>query len=239
MTTNDVQLSPRGGFDAVLFDLYGTLVAPFRRREHTVALRACADILGVDVDVCHTAWVASFPRRISGEFSSVADNFRWICREAGREASPESAAAAQERYLEFTREGLRPVPGALELLDWLRTRGTPVGLVSNCAPDVPLVWPESALAPYFKYCAFSCQVGAVKPAREIYEDALRALAVEPERVLYIGDGSDQELPGAAACGMRPVLVRIDLSNTYDSVRPGLETWAGDTVTDLTDAVALF
>ena len=40
-------------YSEVLFDLYGTLVPPFRMREHKAVVRECADILGVDFEECH------------------------------------------------------------------------------------------------------------------------------------------------------------------------------------------
>src|SRR4051812_21191843 len=37
----------------ILFDLFGTLVAPFRMREHTEAIRECAELLGIGFEECH------------------------------------------------------------------------------------------------------------------------------------------------------------------------------------------
>jgi len=110
--------------------------------------------------------------------------------------------------------------------------------VSNCAPDIPRMWSESVLAKYFDYCAFSCQVGAVKPAPEIYRAALDALGLLPDQALYVGDGSDEELSGAARCGMQPVLIAIDLSNTYDAQRKDVDAWSGPVIRALSELPVL-
>jgi putative hydrolase of the HAD superfamily len=110
--------------------------------------------------------------------------------------------------------------------------------VSNCAADMPRAWGTSAFAQYFDYCAFSCQVGAVKPDPAIYRAALDALSLPPEQTLYIGDGSDEELSGAARCGMQPVLITIDLSNTYDAQRQDVATWGGPVIQTLPELLAL-
>jgi putative hydrolase of the HAD superfamily len=215
----------------VLFDLFGTLIPAFRRREHMVALRACAEVLGIDAEACQSGWVTSFPDRVRGTFATVADNFGWIVQRAGGTADAGPLARAEQRYLQFTVESLGQVdPDTVAALHGLTNRGLFLGLVTNCAPDVPQAWAGSPLAPYFSYCAFSCTVGAVKPQPEIYRAALDGLGLDPASAVFVGDGSDEELSGATACGMRAVLVRRDLSNTYDAARGDVAGWTGPSVT---------
>ena len=130
------------------------------------------------------------------------------------------------------------MPERSETLGALRVHIVAIGLVSNCAPDIPRVWSTSVLAPYFGYCAFSCQVGAVKPEPEIYRVALDALRLLPDQTLYIGDGSGEELSGAARCGMQPVLISMDLSNTYDAQRTDVDAWTGPVIRALSELPAL-
>lgn len=224
---------------AVLFDLFGTLVAPFRRAEHQVAIADCAAQLGIATADCQRFWVESFAQRIRGGFGRVADNFAWIACQTGQHPlAPERLGAAEARYMRFTSESLTPVAGAVELLLRLRSRGLQIGLVTNCAPDVPQSWAGSAFADLVDVCAFSCQLGSVKPEPEIFHHALKRLGVPAERAWFVGDGSDRELTGAAACGMRPVLVANDLSNTYDAQRPEVTGWQGPVVGRLAEFEAL-
>jgi putative hydrolase of the HAD superfamily len=225
-------------YSGVLFDLFGTLIAPFRMREHMDALRECAHQLGISFDDCHRYWGETFPRRARGEFASVTDNFNWIARQLGQRLAPQALTKAEAVYERFTTAGLVPVAGALETLAWLRARGLRLGLVSNCAPDIPRLWSTSVFAPYFDHCAFSCQVGAVKPEPAIYRAALDALGLCPEQTLYIGDGSDEELSGAARCGMQPVLIAIDLLNTYDAQRQDVNAWTGPVIRALSEVPGL-
>src|SRR3954471_1045206 len=103
-------------WDAVVFDLFGTLVPPFRKSEHAVAIRQCAEPLDIDPESCHRAWVDTFPRRVAGEFASVTDNFRWIVESVGGTARPEACADAARLYAEFTRESIVPLPGVTDTL---------------------------------------------------------------------------------------------------------------------------
>src|SRR5262245_29166305 len=63
-------------YAGVLFDLFGTLIPPFRRREHMEVLRACAQVLGLSFDACYRCWGETYLQRTRGEFVSIADNFR-------------------------------------------------------------------------------------------------------------------------------------------------------------------
>lgn len=225
-------------YSGVLFDLFGTLVAPFRMREHRKVIQECANLLDIHFDKCHQYWVETFPQRIRGDFTSIADNFDWIVRKIGQRATPIALMQAEETYEQFTIEGLKPVADALEILEWLKAREVRVGLVSNCSPDIVHVWGKSAFAKYFGYCAFSCRVGVIKPEPEIYCSALDALSLLPNETLYIGDGSDEELSGAARCGMQPVLISVDLSNTYDAQRKDVVTWKGPIIHSLKEIQSL-
>jgi putative hydrolase of the HAD superfamily len=105
---------------------------------------------------------------------------------------------------------------------------------------VPAVWPSPDLASRFDACAFSCEAGVMKPDAEVHLHALRALGLRPGDTLSVGDGSDQELTGARGCGLRPVLVRADLSDTHDAHRSDVEAWDGpavDTLAELAGVIA--
>lgn len=124
-------------YQAVLFDLWGTLVPPFRKEEHTKTISACAERLGIGFPELHQQWVETGPRRFRGEFAMVADIFEGILRQGGGHATRSELDDAQDVYLQFTRDSLQPVAGALAALDRLRRHGVRLGVVSNCAPDVP------------------------------------------------------------------------------------------------------
>lgn len=193
------------------------------------ALEDVARVLHVDFDALHDGWIRDFPRRMRGEFATVSDNLASILTRMGADPDGVSLDAAEQMYVEFAMDGLIPKEGAIEFLQWLRMRGIPTGLVSNCAPEVVKVWEHTSMASYFTYCAFSCRERVVKPDREIYQRTLQAIGSAPSRTLYIGDGSDEELTGALRCGMHAVLYLEDLSNTYDRQRADVDTWHGPTV----------
>ena len=94
------------------------------------------------------------------------------------------------------------------------------------------------MAPYFKHCVFSCDLGVVKPDARTYRAALEALDLQPGEALFVGDGSDEELSGAKLVGIQSVLVSVALSNTYDPKRSDLETWIGPSISRLSEVSKL-
>jgi putative hydrolase of the HAD superfamily len=181
---------------AVVFDLFGTLVPPFRKAEHIAAMRACSQILGLHEDLCHQHWVDSFPRRVCGGFESVGENFAWIGGQVGTRLGAEACAAAAARYACFTRAGLQPFPGVEQRLAALKDRGLRLGLLTNCAPDVPEIFPNTALGAFFEAAVFSCTARVRKPDPRAYELVLNSLGIGP-----IGLRSDPVRPVLEKHGM--------------------------------------
>ena len=94
----------------------------------------------------------------------------------------------------------------LDTLRRLRKAGMKIGLVSNCASDVPALFAETPIAPLVDAALFSCTEGVMKPDPAIYHRVANRLGVVAARCLYVGDGNDDELAAAAALGMTPVLL---------------------------------
>lgn len=78
-------------------------------------------------------------------------------------------------------------------------------MISNCSSDVRISLRDHNLEKWFDAVVLSAEVGVMKPAPEIYRMASERLGVEPGDCLYVGDGSDNELEGAATAGMTPIL----------------------------------
>jgi putative hydrolase of the HAD superfamily len=63
----------------------------------------------------------------------------------------------------------------------------------------------------------SAEVGAAKPAPALFEHALAVAGAAPAEVVHVGDSLDNDVAGARAAGIRPVLVARD-----GSAPPGVE-----------------
>jgi putative hydrolase of the HAD superfamily len=131
-------------FDAVIFDLFGTLL--YNRPWGDEMNRAVAETLGAPVDAFLRVWARTAPSRTIGAYPSVGENVKEVCRELGVTITPEQVECAVAIRLDYTRRNLVPKEGAVELLRRLRDMCLKAGLLSNCTPEIPVLWPERRLA---------------------------------------------------------------------------------------------
>jgi putative hydrolase of the HAD superfamily len=144
-------------------------------------------------------------------------------------ASPEVAEEIAGIRRAVTEEGLVPVPGALETISELRSRGLLIGLITVCTDDVPALWPETEFHGLFDAEVFSSSVGLRKPDPRIYLLACEQLGVEPQEAMFVGDGANDELAGAERVGMTAVLLERDGEERQ---------WAGRRVRSLPELLEL-
>jgi putative hydrolase of the HAD superfamily len=115
------------------------------------------------------------------------------------------------RYLEAEHRAWDPArilaANTHPLLEALRERGLKLGLVSNAFDPGWLLHrdlEEMGLAQRLDFSVFSSEIGLRKPHPAIFEHALGALGVEPERTLFVGDRLFEDVRGAAELGMTTV-----------------------------------
>jgi putative hydrolase of the HAD superfamily len=214
-------------FDAVIFDLFGTLV--YNRPWGDEMNRAVATAVGGEVNGFLREWAKTGQKRSMGAYPSVGENLQEVFRTLGVAITPEQVERAIAIRLDYTRRNLAPKEGAVKLLRRLRDMGLKTGLLSNCTPEIPVLWPELPLAPFFDDAVFSCDVGMAKPQREIFELACRRLATPPERCVYVADNNDCELDVAVSCGIYAVRL---LPSEGEGVPQGAERWQGPAIKTL-------
>ena len=131
-----------------------------------------------------------------------------------------------------------PRADAVSTLTVLRQIGHVLGLVSDCAAEVPTLWESTVFAPLITAPVFSCAVKMKKPEPGIYQLACtRCSAWRRRSACMSAMGAVSELTGAAAVGMHPVLIRMAHEENDDSYRPDEDTWEGDRVRCLAEVVA--
>lgn len=186
---------------AVIFDLWDTLVDfPWELAE--AHFSAMARQLAVDTDRLRSIWRELEPQ---WETIPLTQSLQLLCHELGaREAD---IVQLRRLRLDYMRQALQPRPEVTETLCELRRRRLRLGLITACSGDVPLVWPETALARLIDTTVFSCAVGFCKPDPRIYKRALDDLRVSASSCLYVGDGGHDELAGARRVGMTAALLQ--------------------------------
>src|ERR1035441_2944909 len=94
----------------------------------------------------------------------------------------------------------RIFPDALPTLDALAARRLKLGVISNWDERLRPLLKRLKLAGYFEIIVVSREVHASKPARAIFQHAVRRLGLPAEAVLHVGDSLSMDVRGARAAG---------------------------------------
>ena len=224
-------------YKAVIFDLFGTLVDNFSLQEYESVLAEMAVILEAPVEEFKRQWLATFRERTTGILPTLRANIDLLCQQLEINPSETQIENALETRLTFTIRAMVPKPGSVEMITQLKSDGLKIALISDCSSEVPTVWQDTPLVPLFNVTVFSCKVGTKKPSPQIYNIATEQMGVQPEDCLYVGDGSSQELTGALAVGMHPVLIR-DPNEVADAHTIDREEWQGEVISSLEEVLTL-
>jgi putative hydrolase of the HAD superfamily len=126
---------------------------------------------------------------------------------------------AYEHFAEAGVWELYPeVPGVLKKLQsWFH-----LAVVSNFDGRLRFILEHLGISKYFAHVFVSSELGADKPDLEIYRRALRAMKLNPNEVLHVGDDPERDWDAATAAGLsifrldRPKNSLRDLATFLDS-----------------------
>jgi putative hydrolase of the HAD superfamily len=200
---------------AILVDALGTLVAlesPAPRLSAELAVRFGLTVSEEAAARAIAAEIAYYRAHLDeGRDESSLRQLRRRCAEVLRSALPGDVARrlpddppveALLASLHFTA-----FPDVRPALEAARARGQRLVVVSNW--DVSLVGVLRALElePLLDGVVTSAGAGARKPAPAIFEQALALVGVPPADAIHVGDTLDEDVAGARAAGIEPVLIR--------------------------------
>ena len=231
------ELGPLTGVRAVLFDVYGTLLAAASGDIGTTAAQAPGDAaaaalaaagLGGALDAAavpqrlHQAIEARHERarRLGIAWPEVDIREVWaeLLAEQGQPVAPACIRRLALEY-ELRINCTWPMPGLAATLAALKQRGRLLGIVSNAQFYTPLLLdvflggPPGAAGLDPAYSAWSYRIGRAKPGRTLFRTALGGLrrhhGIAPEEVLYVGNDRRNDIWPAGRLGLRTALFAGD------------------------------
>jgi putative hydrolase of the HAD superfamily len=206
--------------EAVLFDLGNTLVHYFERSEFPALLEAAVrevqtylemrGLLHVPADV---TWQGVRAENYEAEDHRVRPLEGRLARIFRLDPSQtmELMPDICRRFSQPLVARARCYEDTLPVLQQLRSKGLRTALVSNTPWGSPgTLWREElerfGVDKWLDVVVFCTDVGWRKPARPIFELALRRLDADPQHCLFVGDDPRWDLAGAQAMGMDAILI---------------------------------
>lgn len=191
---------------AIFFDLFFTLVVPTYDKSNNEF-----DILNLSADEWerYAEDDVLYRERALGLVNSeteIIDKIMELVPFEVNAVQKENVLCAREKRMKNALQAVSEE--ILEVLQKLNLMGIKLSLISNADRIDCKYWNQSPLSQYFNDAVFSCDVGALKPDRQIYELAMRHLNVFSEQCLFVGDGGSNELFGAKSAGMRTVFSEV-------------------------------
>ena len=206
---------------AVLLDALGTLVElqPPAPRLQRLLRESGFDVSEEQAATGFTAEIAYYlDHHLDGSDPERLERLRDRCAEEMRRAlgiptlDHATARRAMLGALEFS-----PYPDVAPALRELRERGLTLVVASNWDFSLPEWLRPAGILELVDGVVTSAEVGAAKPSPRVFQRALAVAGVDPARALHVGDKVDNDIEGAAAAGVRGVLLQRD-----GSPPPGIE-----------------
>lgn len=152
----------------------------------------------------HALWAQYNRAEVTKDYL-MAERFSRPLSDVGCTEAVELAARFDTWYLDLLAECRELVPGAVELLTWLREQGYLIGVLSNGFTQVQhRKMSNSGLSPLVDAVVLSDDIGVNKPDVRLFDYAARQLGVKPGECLMVGDNPDTDIAGALAAGWQAI-----------------------------------
>jgi HAD superfamily hydrolase (TIGR01549 family) len=206
-------------FEAVFFDLYGTLLV---YGDMTAAwsswlrtLHRWFDMLGLDIDSKELAtrcdgFFSRPPPELDPDGLTVYERrLEELVRELGAEASDEQLQSIAPATIEAWQEFVDLDPDAHSVLEQL-AQTHPLALITNFdhPPHVQKILDETRLNRHFASVVVSGDLGIKKPDPSIFDPAIAAVGLAARNIAYIGD-APEDIVAAHGAGMTPIRLQRD------------------------------
>ncbi len=191
--------------EACLLDVYDTIV----HTDFTAHRDELPALAGITADAMHTEYMRLAPALAIGQLS-MTEAFGQILRACGLEPKPDLVRELVDKDRELLLLSARLYDDVLPFLRELRAHGIRTAIVSNCDENTRPLLVELGVAALVDALVLSNEVGAVKPAAEIFKEALDRVRVAAGAALFV-DNNATYCAGASALGISALqMVRGEL-----------------------------
>ena len=198
---------------AILLDALGTLVGlepPAPRLRAELLERFGLEVTEAEAAHAIAAEIAYYRAHLDdGRDEAALRELRRRCAEVLRSALPGAGAQLPvDPLVEALLASLRfsAFPDVRPALESARARGLRLVVVSNWDVSLVAVLRRLELEPLLDAIVTSAGAGARKPSPAIFEQALHHAGLTASQAVHVGDTLDEDVAGARAAGIEPILI---------------------------------
>ena len=202
----------------VTFDVGGTLMDPWPSVGHVYAdVAARHGFTGLDPGKLTRQFNRAWGSKTSFDYTRSA----WaevVSKTFDQQSEPgKQMPFFDDLYEQFAEPNVwRIYDDVLPAIEMLIERGVELGIVSNWDERLRPLLRKLKLDRYFRVISISQEIGFYKPSPVIFQEAARKFTCPASSVLHIGDSEMEDVHGARAAGLQPLLLDRRKSN----VTPG-------------------
>jgi len=202
----------------ILIDFGGTLAFrdEMKNREYEAALVLVLKKYGYERRLKDLSSVLAsiYGNSTKGELKTLQEFWSLMLMKLGIPERPELMDDVQEVRNNHSATMYKLYGGVLETLGVLKEK-CKLALVSNCAVGTDKLIHSLGLDDFFSCIILSYQVGARKPDKRMYHEALKCLRLEAQECVFVAD-EISDLEGAREIGLGTILVRQGSTTFQDA-----------------------
>lgn len=168
--------------------------------------------------------------KLQPDFTHTKPEWRAVVQSSLGSAFLLTDAMFETIYEEFNSpECWRIAPGAKKVLEWARSQGIKLAVVSNWDERLRPLLRRLEMADWFDHVVVSSEMGFTKPDSRIFSHACSLLEVAPEEAIHVGDSLREDVDGALGAGLKAWHLRTKPSDAvlgggWEAFGERLRTW---------------
>lgn len=192
----------------VIFDLDNTLVInrPAAKIAYESALRFIAKETKLEFDKLHNHWKKIVQRLLTEpapEKRGLEYSLRLLI--ADHKISEQLISPALRIFEKELLENLRPMPGAKEIVSWLKEEGSLVAVAAGTDRSLAKKKLKATdLVRYIDFIVTASDVGVMKPHPDYFKLIMTELKVSENQTLIVSDSKKEDIEAGQKIGIRTI-----------------------------------